>query len=54
MDTIAKTIALILVVVICACLTVILCCDLVPYDELVPLIFGVLALIPLIRSAKSN
>lgn len=49
-----KTIALILVVVICTCLTVILCCDVAPFDELAPLFFGVLALIPLIRSAKSN
>ena len=54
MNTLSKTIALILVDVICTCLTVILCCDVVPFDELVPLIIGVIALIPLIRSPKSN
>ena len=34
MNALGKTIALILVVVICTCLTVISCCDAVPFDEL--------------------
>lgn len=54
MSMIIKNIALGLVVVISTLLTIIGCFDIVPGDEIVALVVGVLALIPLIRNKQDK